>query len=133
MEIPSQSTEVENSCVSGTNLPHNFTWSINSHKLKVVKEHFHLGTLRSTLPSTANRTSGHINLGRSSFFTLSPAPLLHDPAPDPARDPTMLAWQLHYRHSEPNDRTDVTTPRFSGTLLKRRQQRRGRTGQETFL
>jgi len=75
--------------VFGTNLPHNFTWSINSHKLEVVKEHFHLGILRSTLPSTANGTSCHINL---SFFNTQPRPTS---APDPARDPTTLAWQLH--------------------------------------
>ena len=59
--------------VFGSNLLPNFTWSINSHKLEVVKEYLHLGILRSTSPSTANRTSRHINLGRSSFFALNRA------------------------------------------------------------
>ena len=34
----------------------------------MVKEYLHLGIIRSTLLSTANRTSRHINLGQSSFF-----------------------------------------------------------------
>jgi len=56
---------IESSCV-WIQSPPNFTWSINSHKLEVVKEYLHLGILRSTLP-----TFRHINLDQSSFFALN--------------------------------------------------------------
>ena len=51
--------------------PPSSSWSINGVKLEVVKEYLYLGILRSTTPSTLNRTLRHINLGRSSFFALN--------------------------------------------------------------
>ena len=47
------------------------TWTIKVQKVEVVKEHLHLGILRSTAPSTSSRMSRHINLCRSSFFALN--------------------------------------------------------------
>ena len=53
--------------------PPSTSWSINSEKLETVKEYLHLGILRSTTPSTLNRTLRHINLGWSSYFALNRA------------------------------------------------------------
>ena len=52
--------------------PPSTSWSINGEKLEAAKEYLHLGILRSTTPSTLNRTLRHINLGRS-FFVLNHA------------------------------------------------------------
>ena len=59
--------------VFGSRIPPSTTWTIKGEKLDVVKEYLHLGILRSTSPSTLNRTSRQINLGRSSFFALNRA------------------------------------------------------------
>ena len=57
--------------VFGSKAPPPFTsWSINVEKLEAVKKYLHL---RSTSPSTLNRTLRHINLGWSSFFALNRA------------------------------------------------------------
>ena len=53
--------------------PPSTSWSINGEKLEAVKEYLHLGILRSTTPSTLNRSLRHINSGRSSFFALNRA------------------------------------------------------------
>ena len=55
----------------GSNRLPTTTWTIKGQKVEAVKEHLHLGILRSTAPSTSSRTSRHINLGRSSFFALN--------------------------------------------------------------
>ena len=57
--------------VFGSNRLSTTTWTIQGQKMEAVKEHLHLGILRSTASSTTSRTSHHINLGRSSFFALN--------------------------------------------------------------
>ena len=66
-EIPHQPQVFGSNCLPTT------TWTIKGQKVKAVKEHLHLGILRSTAPSTSSRTSHHINLGQSSFFALNQA------------------------------------------------------------
>ena len=75
--------------VFGSKTPPPTTWTIKGEKLDVVNEYLHLGILRSTSPSTLNRTLRHSNLGWSSFFALNVlglgwvSPSNHRPNPNP--------------------------------------------------